>query len=276
MEWYRTNRRKFPWRGDTLPDGAAPPAPSAYGTWISEIMLQQTRTETVIPYWNRWMETYPTVQHLAAADIEQVNRLWAGLGYYRRARQLLDGSKMIVSEFGSVVPDTVQQLLTVPGIGPYTAGAIASIAYGKSEALVDGNVIRVLSRLRAINTKMGPELNKQCWKLAQNLVDIENAGEFNQGLMELGSVVCKPTNPQCSSCPISSFCSAKQIEDMQKLRVDGGPPLQVTDFPVKAEKKKSKEMSFQVYLFYVKQVTGNLFLMVKRPDTGLLAGELTS
>ena len=149
LAWYHENRRMLPWRGDALDDGTMPPPPSAYGTWVSEIMLQQTRVETVIPYWIKWMAKYPDVRSLAASTEDEVNALWAGLGYYRRAQSLLKGARKVVEAFDGVMPGTVDELKTVPGIGPYTAGAISSIAFSRVEPLVDGNVIRVLVPLTA-------------------------------------------------------------------------------------------------------------------------------
>jgi A/G-specific adenine glycosylase len=135
--WYKKNRRQLPWRGETV---------DAYGIWVSEIMLQQTRVETVIPYWRRWMERWPTVNELAGATADEVNTLWAGLGYYSRAQSLLQGAKYIVNTSNGVLPETTEELRKIRGIGPYTAGAISSIAFGKAVPLVDGNVVRVLSR----------------------------------------------------------------------------------------------------------------------------------
>ena len=152
LSWYRENRRMLPWRGDIV-DGITAPTVSAYGIWVSEIMLQQTRVETVIPYWRRWMERFPTIEVLARATPDEVNALWAGLGYYRRAQQLLKGAQSVVGTFDGKIPDTAEELKRIPGIGPYTAGAISSIAFGKAEPLVDGNVIRVLSRLFALQVR---------------------------------------------------------------------------------------------------------------------------
>lgn len=272
LSWYAENRRNFPWRGDSG-EGYAARVVSPYGTWVSEIMLQQTRTETVIPYWNRWMDKWPTVSDLAAASPEEVNSLWAGLGYYRRAQQLLLGAKMVVSEHDGVLPATVPQLLRVPGIGPYTAGAISSIAYGQSEPVVDGNVIRVLSRLRAIEQEIGPAMTKECWRLSHEIIDSKNPGDFNQSLMELGATVCKPTNPDCGNCPIASLCRAKFLHESQA-------EVQVTKYPLKAKKKAPRSLVFGVHVLYRKKSHQKLddglcheFLLVKRPSQGLLANQ---
>lgn len=223
LTWYRSSRRMLPWRGDNtcIPR-------SAYGTWISEVMLQQTRVETVIAYWNRWMQAYPDVASLAKATPEEVNVLWAGLGYYRRAQMLLTGAVMVAKDFGGVLPRTVPELLTIPGIGPYTAGAIASIAYDLPEPLVDGNVIRVFSRLRAIKLEVGGgAMEKACWQIAANLVPQELPGDFNQALMELGATVCKPTSPSCDVCPLSAVCHARLLVDHAKS-IDAARPEDVS------------------------------------------------
>lgn len=212
LNWYKQNRRKMPWRGDQTSI-----SPSAYGTWISEVMLQQTRVETVIDYWNRWMTVFPDVKTLANASPDEVNKLWAGLGYYRRAQLLLKGAIKVVEDYNGVLPDTTQELLKIPGIGPYTAGAIASIAYDKAEPLVDGNVMRVFSRLLAMKLEVGGgAMEKQCWKIATELVPTESPGDFNQALMELGATVCKPTSPDCGGCPLSAVCHAKLLVDAAK------------------------------------------------------------
>lgn len=219
INWYIQNRRPLPWRGDTI-DGEIPPAISPYGVWISEIMAQQTRIATVIPYWNRWMKTYPTVHELAASTEEEVNKLWAGLGYYRRARQLLAGAKEVVNKFNGQIPFEIDDLLKIPGIGPYTAGAISSIAFNKPNSLVDGNVIRVLSRLRAVPYEIGTkQLESLMWKIAADIVDPDRPGDFNQGLMELGATICTPTSPACGLCSVQSICRAKKIVDRNKALV---------------------------------------------------------
>ncbi|CAE7352372.1 MUTYH [Symbiodinium microadriaticum] len=177
-------------------------------------MLQQTRVEAVIAYWYKWMERFPTISHLAKASPDEVNSYWAGLGYYRRAQNLLKGAQVVMSKYNGQIPETVAELLTIPGVGPYTAGAIASVAYGHVECVVDGNVIRVLSRLRALQVE-GRELEKSCWRLSAVLVDPKDPGNFNQALMEFGAMMCKPVNPICLEidkiCPLSSICMARRL-----------------------------------------------------------------
>lgn len=192
--------------------GFKSPGKSAYGTWISEIMLQQTQVATVIPYWLKWMERFPTIESLASATGDEVNAMWAGLGYYRRAQQLLLGAKNIMRNFKGIIPSDVENLKRIEGIGPYTAGAISSIAFGQVEPLVDGNVIRVLSRLYALKEYAATlPMEKVSWSIAKKLVDLEHPGDFNQGLMELGATVCSPTFPNCDDCPLRDMCKARII-----------------------------------------------------------------
>ncbi|BBM97573.1 A/G-specific adenine glycosylase [Marchantia polymorpha subsp. ruderalis] len=246
----------------------------AYEVWVSEMMLQQTRVATVIEYYNRWMKKWPTVHHLAQATQEEVNTLWAGLGYYRRARFLLEGAKQIVKESNGF-PRSLEELRDVPGIGSYTASAISSIAFQKPVPLVDGNVTRVLSRLRAIPDS--PKLRttvKLLWALAEELVDAKRPGDLNQSIMELGATVCTPTSPSCSSCPVSKYCRA--LSSSSKL---------VTDFPVKVAKVPRREEHVAVCVLEVlNNVTeddndeatvskpDSYILLVQRPNQGLLAG----
>lgn len=286
LDWYKKNRRKLPWRGD----GARV---SAYGTWVSEIMLQQTRVETVISYWNRWMEKFPSVQLLAQATPDEVNSLWAGLGYYRRCQQLLKGAQKVMQDFDGVIPDNINQLLDIPGIGPYTAGAISSIAFQKVEPLVDGNVIRVLTRLRAIDSELSPIVEKSIWALAKQIVDPKSPGDFNQALMELGATLCKPTNPECHACPVSSICSARRlvdhVSDLNKLKISGQVPVKdiedicahlpndVVQFPRKVAKKKPRDVVLSTCVLSKCQghadVNSTQFLFVRRPPSGLLQNQ---
>ena len=224
LEWYGQNRRRLPWRGAPPPyngstaginsaaasASTAPAAPastpatpvapvSAYGVWVSEIMCQQTRVEAVIPYWLAWMEAFPTVEALAAAGDEEVNARWAGLGFYRRARFLHEGSQQVVADFGGVVPTTVDELMSIKGIGRYTAGAIASICGGAAAPIVDGNVLRVAARLRAVAASAKEPAycadGKLSWAIATQLVEAGGGvrpGELNQAIMELGATLCAP------------------------------------------------------------------------------------
>ncbi|XP_050208211.1 adenine DNA glycosylase [Mercurialis annua] len=277
LQWYDKNQRVLPWRKPKTTDPSQANEEDkekrAYGVWVSEIMLQQTRVQTVIDYYNRWMLKWPTLGHLAQASLEEVNEMWAGLGYYRRARFLLEGAKMInCREDG--FPNTVSSLKKVPGIGDYTAGAIASISFNEVVPVVDGNVIRVLTRLKAIsaNPKDSTTL-KNLWKLAARLVDPFRPGDFNQSLMELGATVCTPSNPNCALCPVSSECRALSISNLDKS-------VLVTDYPMKVAKVKQRHDFCAVCVVEVFGTQGSVedeqtdsrFLLVKRPDDGLLAG----
>lgn len=241
--------------------------------WVSEVMLQQTRVQAVIDYYNRWMQRWPTVHHLAQASLEEVNEMWAGLGYYRRARFLLEGAKMIDAGKAGF-PSRASDLKKIKGIGDYTAGAIASIAFKEVVPLVDGNVVRVLARLKAISANPKDRVTiKTFWKLAAQLVDPSRPGDFNQSIMELGATLCTPLNPSCSSCPISDQCRAHSISRQDKS-------VLVTDYPAKVVKAKQRhDFSFVC----VVEILGNpctpgqnqsdsRFLLIKRPDEGLLAG----
>lgn len=203
--FYEANRRDLPWRRTRDP----------YGIWVSEIMLQQTRVATVIPYWERWMARFPTVEALAAAKEEDVMAAWAGLGYYSRARNLHRGARWVVAQ-GGRVPSDVARLREIPGVGAYTAGAIASIAFGARAALVDGNVSRVLARVLGIEEDVkSTGGQKRVWAAAERLMaalpEAREPGALNQGLMELGATVCTPAGvPACLICPVSGQCVARR------------------------------------------------------------------
>lgn len=297
LSWYHTNRRMLPWRGDNQTLGrnyedilGSKIFTSPYGTWVSEIMLQQTRVETVIDYWLKWMKRFPTVETLAFASPEEVNQLWAGLGYYRRAQLLLKGAQTIVQSFASEIPSSVNELLKIPGIGPYTAGAISSIAFGKTEPIVDGNVIRVFSRIFALDYEVGTKkMDEACWGLSAKVVDLVDPGNFNQALMELGALVCKPTSPDCSQCPLKSvcaaYCLAQNSENSSSVDIedshDGNDinitPFEVTYFPRKAPKKKPRQIILSVGVFFQSEEKADdiehRYLMVRRPNRGLLANQ---
>lgn len=198
LSWYAEHRRELPWRKRDDP----------YAIWVSEVMLQQTQVATAGPYYERWMRRFPTLAALAKAPEQEVLGAWAGLGYYSRARALHAGAKL-VCEDGGRLPQTADELRQLPGIGPYTAGAIASIAYGHDEPAVDGNVVRVLTRLFALGgAPQRNPLKDQLWELARALIPAGRAGDFNQALMELGALCCTPKRPLCDRCPVAAVCRA--------------------------------------------------------------------
>lgn len=200
IHWYELHGRTLPWREH----------PDPYRVWVSEVMLQQTRVEVVKAYFARWMKALPDIFALASASDDQVLSLWQGLGYYSRARRLRQGAQFVVEQMGGRLPSAPQELLKVPGIGPYSAGAISSIAYGLPSAIVDGNVVRVLTRLFALaGDPTRAPLKAQLWALSGALVCPEQPGNFNQALMELGALVCTPSSPLCIECPLRSQCRAQ-------------------------------------------------------------------
>ncbi|KAF8658021.1 hypothetical protein HU200_059483 [Digitaria exilis] len=269
LRWYDAHRRDLPWRR-----ASGSEEERAYAVWVSEVMLQQTRVPVVVGYYDRWMARWPTVRSLAAATQEEVNEVWAGLGYYRRARFLLEGAKQIVEK--GEFPRTTSALREVRGIGDYTAGAIASIAFNEVAPVVDGNVVRVTSRLYAIadNPKESSTM-KRFWELAGQLVDPLRPGDFNQAMMELGATLCSKTKPGCSGCPVSSHCQALALS-MENSSV------QVTDYPRVVPKAKPRRDFAAVCVVQIaeglgKEVAdtkdnGDIFLLIKRPEEGLLAG----
>ena len=200
LAWYRRHRRQLPWR-----DNADP-----YRVWLSEIMLQQTQVATVIDYFERFVDTFPTIAALAAADESQVLRLWEGLGYYRRARQLHLAARRIVELHGGEFPRTFEDTLALPGIGRYTAGAITSIAFDARRPILEANTIRLFSRLVAYEEEVSTTAGqKHLWSVAEAILPSKSVGDFNQALMELGSQICAPRQPRCESCPIEDLCSAR-------------------------------------------------------------------
>jgi A/G-specific adenine glycosylase len=200
LAWYAANKRDLPWRRTRDP----------YAVWLSEVMLQQTRVETVVPYYARFLRAFPTVHALAEAPEGDVLALWSGLGYYRRARMLHEGARHVARVRGGTFPGDPEGLRTIPGIGPYTAGAVASIAFGTAAPLVDGNVARVLARLFAIEDDVRGAVGlARVWALAGELVDRGAPGEWNQALMELGATVCTPRAPRCDACPVRASCDAR-------------------------------------------------------------------
>jgi A/G-specific adenine glycosylase len=197
LGWYRTHARSLPWRDQGDP----------YMVWVSEVMLQQTRVETVIPYFERWMKRFPTISSLARASQQEVLSEWEGLGYYARARNLHQAAQIVAADYDGQLPKDVNHLRQLPGIGRYTAGAIASIAFGKDEPVLDGNIRRVLARVFDVGIPARSSAGeKQLWQLAQDHLPPGSAGHYNQALMELGALICTPRQPRCEDCPIRAIC----------------------------------------------------------------------
>jgi len=202
LAWFRRYRRDLPWRRTKDP----------YRIWLSEIMLQQTRVAAVIPYYERFLERFPDIHALAAAPQEEVLRLWSGLGYYSRARNLHRAAQEIVAKHGGIFPRAAKDALELPGIGSYTAAAILSIAYGAKHAVLDGNVARVLARLRAVQGDLRDAKRWQSLQESVNaLLDPQSPGDWNQAMMELGATLCAPQAPQCLLCPVAQFCQARKL-----------------------------------------------------------------
>lgn len=247
VSWYRENARKLPWR-----EGKNP-----YHIWLSEIMLQQTRVEAVKDYYARFLDTLPTVSALAEVGEEELMKLWQGLGYYNRARNLKRAAEIIVSEYDGRFPDTYEVLLQLPGIGEYTAGAIASIAFDRRVPAVDGNVYRIYSRIFAYEKDiMASASRKEIREKIEKIVPAKEPGAFNQAWMDLGATVCIPNGePHCDICPLNSFCSSYQNHTQ-------------SDYPVKKKKKPRKIEERTVFLL---EYQGK-YLIQKRPPKGLLAG----
>lgn len=243
LAWYDRHARALPWRGIRDP----------YRTWVSETMLQQTRVETVLGYYARFLMRFPTVADLAAAPEDEVLKLWEGLGYYSRARNLHAGAKQVMDEFGGEIPHTADALLRLRGIGAYTAGAIASIAFDQRVPAVDGNVIRVVSRLKGIRENVGiPSIRRELEREAAALVPAERPGDFNQAMMDLGATVCTPGTPGCERCPLSAVCDAFAAGDADEL-------------PVLPHRNPPKVIDYAVCLIF----SGNRVLMRQRTEAML-------
>jgi len=207
LKWFEENKRDMPWRRTYDP----------YHIWLSEIMLQQTQVATVIPYFERYIDRYPTIEDLAGADETEVLKLWEGLGYYSRARRLIPCAQQVVEDYGGKLPMDKKDLLDLPGIGPYTAGAILSIAYNQPFPAVDGNVKRVFSRVYDVEAPVNDPKQHKVYEELVMAVMPEDARNFNQGLMELGALICKPASPTCDICPISGHCKAYALGKQQLL-----------------------------------------------------------
>ncbi|MGE6258231.1 A/G-specific adenine glycosylase [Heyndrickxia sporothermodurans] len=246
INWFKAEQRDLPWRKDQDP----------YKVWVSEIMLQQTRVDTVIPYFNRFIEKFPTIEKLSEADEESVMKAWEGLGYYSRVRNLQAAVREVHESYGGIVPNTPEGIKKLKGVGPYTAGAILSIAYGVPEPAVDGNVMRVISRILLIWEDIAKASSRKVFEAAiREMISHENPSYFNQALMELGALICTPTSPSCLLCPVREHCQAffEGVQDQ---------------LPVKTKKKSVRHVEL---VAAVLKDDNNRFLIHKRSDKGLLA-----
>lgn len=298
LEWYNKSCRTLPWR--SIAKSETDLDRRGYAVWVSEIMLQQTQVATVMDYYKKWMERWPTVQELSKASLEEINQMWSGLGYYSRGKRLWEGAKKVVESFDGVMPRTSAALeKELPGVGRYTAAAIASIAYGEPVGVVDGNVVRVIARMRRIGADSNSnDVLDSIWSNAEKLVDPDHPGDFNQAMMELGATVCTPKQPACEKCPVSGQCLAllrvqnenedrknklvqnsavKDIEECcsdcdlcfdtsSNYKVEDG----VTNFPRKSKKNPPRQEISVVIIVS----TGDKFCLLQRPETGLLANLL--
>lgn len=246
IAWFEAEQRSLPWRENKDP----------YRVWVSEIMLQQTRVDTVIPYFNRFVDWFPTLDDFAEADEEKILKAWEGLGYYSRVRNLHSAVNEVKESYNSVVPDRPEEISKLKGVGPYTAGAILSIAYGRPEPAVDGNVMRVLSRILVIYDDIArPKTRKTFEAAVRVLISHENPSAFNQALMELGALICTPGKPACLLCPVQSHCLAFAAGVQSEL-------------PIKTKKKKTRDVPIVAAVVTNKQ---GEFLIHKRSSEGLLA-----
>lgn len=247
LDWYDEHKRDLPWRRISDP----------YAIWVSEIMLQQTRVDTVIPYYESFLYRLPTIQSLAEAPEEVLLKVWEGLGYYSRVRNMQQAAQQMVTDFGGKFPETYEEIASLKGIGPYTAGAISSIAFGLPEPAVDGNVMRVMSRLFEVNYDIGVPTNRKIFQaIMEELIDPERPGDFNQALMDLGSDIESPVNPRPEESPVKEFSAAYLHGTMDK-------------YPIKAPKKKPVPVYYQGFAI---RNQDNQFLLEKNSGAGLLSG----
>ncbi len=246
LSWYKEEKREMPWRKTKDP----------YAIWVSEIMLQQTQVDTVIPYFNRWMHTFPTIKKLAQAKDEKVLKMWEGLGYYSRARNLQKAAQMVAKEHGGKLPKDSAQLSSLPGIGPYSLGAISSIAFELPIAAVDGNVLRVVSRLFEIHKNIKDKKTvDEVREIVTALFSDKDRGDMTQAWMELGATVCLPTNPKCLICPLQKLCAAKKKNLTDKL-------------PIVSKRPKTKKVVTAAIILKRE----NTFLLEKRPLGKIMGG----
>ena len=248
LAWYHANKRTLPWRG--------PAQRSAYAVWVSEIMLQQTRVETVIPYFEKWMQLFPDIQALASASEQDVLNVWEGLGYYSRARNLHRAAKIVADEYNGEIPRDLDDLHHLPGIGRYTLGAIASIAFGMDMAALDGNIKRVYARIFDLEEPVDSSAGeKTLWEIAERNLPEGHAGDYNQALMDLGATICVPRNPRCLICPVMKLCKARQNGTQEQRPV----------------MKPKKDVPHYVQAAGVIVERGRV-LLAQRPSKGLLGG----
>jgi A/G-specific adenine glycosylase len=246
LRWYASHKRRLPWRGPRDP----------YAIWVSEVMLQQTRVETVVPYYRAWMRRFPSVSSLAKASETEVLRLWEGLGYYRRAAALREGARQVMEDFGGRLPQSTAELRRLPGIGPYTAAAIAALAFGEDEIALDGNLRRVLARWMDLETDARTsEGEARLRSFARRLLPPGRSGDFNQALMDLGSQVCLPLEPRCDSCPVRVGCRARRA-GTQGSR------------PVRKDRRRAPHRLATAGVLR----QGRRVLIARRPRGGLLGG----
>jgi len=246
LTWFRRQKRDLPWRRTQDP----------YQIWISEVMLQQTQVDQVLPYFHRFIETFPTVESLAKAPLSQVLKVWEGMGYYARARNLYKAAQRILQDHHARIPDTFEELSKLPGIGPYTVRAVLSIAYNQDYPVLDGNVSRVLSRVFNLDENPKSSTVQKKWlQLAEKLLPPGQASDFNQALMELGALICRPQRPLCLLCPLNSFCQALALGDPTRL-------------PVKAAKRAIPHHLIGVGIVW----KDGQILIALRPPEGLLGG----
>ncbi|MCT2534378.1 A/G-specific adenine glycosylase [Aquibacillus koreensis] len=246
IDWFESGQRDLPWRLDQDP----------YKVWVSEIMLQQTKVDTVIPYFNNFLEKFPTLQDLADAPEQEVLKAWEGLGYYSRARNLQNAVQEVVASYGGEVPDNPKDLGDLKGVGPYTKGAILSIAFGQPEPAVDGNVMRVLSRVLLVDQDIAKQSTRKLFEACiYDMIAKQNPSAFNQGLMELGALICTPKSPSCLLCPVQKTCRAfhEGVQD---------------ELPIKGKAKKQKTIQYATLVIENEQ--GEI-LIEQRPSKGLLA-----
>ena len=246
IDWYATHRRRLPWRATSDP----------FAIWVSEVMLQQTQVATAIPYYLRFMDRFPTPAHLAAANIQEVLKLWEGLGYYSRARNLHRAAGVVTSRFNGKVPDDPEAFRSLPGVGDYIAAAVLSIAFGRVLPVVDGNVKRVLSRLLEIDTPVNRSGAHKIFRMpAKALICPKQPADFNQAIMELGALVCRPKNPGCGTCPLSDLCRANRHQT-------------TTDYPKRNASRKIPHRHLAIGVILKK----GKMLVVQRPMDGFLGG----